>query len=274
MSLQTLEQATQDYRLSETMPVIFVGHGSPMNALESNAFTRSLQRLGESVQPRPQAILVVSAHWLTEGTFVHAGRKPQTIHDFGAFPPELFAVQYPAPGAPEMAHAVAQLLPNTQETQEWGLDHGAWTILKHLYPEAVIPVFQLSIDYRQPMRYHYELAAYLRSMRERGVLVIGSGNVVHNLRLSIPRLVAEDKTPLPWAEEFDAWVKDRIHAGDFASLIHYEKTGKAGMLAVPTMDHYAPLLYTLALADPSEPITDVYEEVIYGGLSMRTFRVG
>lgn len=259
------------------LPALFVGHGSPMNALDDNAFTRSLRKLGAEFKKEgqiPAAILVVSAHWLTRGSFVNVSEKQETIHDFGGFPQALFDMQYPAPGSPEKAKETALLSHLLHETNEWGLDHGAWTILVHLFPEAKIPVFQMSIDYYQPMQYHLNLAAELRSLREKGVLIIGSGNIVHNLRMSVPKLQQGDASPYDWATEFDTWVAKKITDGDYAALADYEKMGAAGKLAVPTPDHYIPMLYTLGLADGKEEIKQVYTSVEYGGLSMRTFQVG
>lgn len=262
---------------TDKMPAIFVGHGSPMNALEDNDFTRSLRKLGAEFKKEgktPAAILVVSAHWLTRGSFVNISEKQKTIHDFGGFPQALFDMQYPASGSPTKAKETALLSHLLHETNEWGLDHGAWTILVHLFPEADIPVFQLSIDYYQPLQYHLDLAAQLCSLREKGVLVIGSGNIVHNLRMSMPKLQMGDATPYDWATEFDTWVEEKIASGDYAALADYEQIGPAGKLSVPTTDHYIPMLYTLGLADGKEEIKQVYESVEYGGLSMRTFLVG
>lgn len=259
------------------MPALFVGHGSPMNALEDNEFTRKLKALGAEFKKEgktPTAILVVSAHWLTRGSFVNVSEKQKTIHDFGGFPQALFDMEYPAKGAPATAKETALLSHLLHETNEWGLDHGAWTILVHLFPEANIPVFQMSIDYYQPMQYHLDLATQLRSLREKGVLVIGSGNIVHNLRMSIPKLQMGDNAPYDWATEFDTWVEQKIASGDYAALANYEQIGTAGKLSVPTTDHYIPMLYTLGLADGKEEVKQVYTSVEYGGLSMRTFQVG
>jgi 4,5-DOPA dioxygenase extradiol len=277
MKLQDFPKLVEKGPDTAKMPALFVGHGSPMNALEDNAFTRSLKQLGAEFRKEgktPSAIMVVSAHWLTRGSFVNVSEKQKTIHDFGGFPQELFDMQYPASGAPQKAKEAALLSHLLHETNEWGLDHGAWTILVHLFPEANIPVFQLSIDFYQPMRYHLDLAAQLRSLREKGVLVIGSGNIVHNLRMSIPKLQMGDAKAYDWATEFDSWVESRINAGDYAALANYEQTGSAGKLSVPTTDHYIPMLYTLGLADGKEEVKQVYESVEYGGLSMRTFQVG
>ncbi|MCC6283471.1 MAG: 4,5-DOPA dioxygenase extradiol [Saprospiraceae bacterium] len=276
MKLQDFPKISDMLPKSEKMPVWFVGHGSPMNALEDNPFTRSLRKMGETMQNRqkPSAILVVSAHWLTRGSFVNVIPKPETIHDFGGFPQALFDAQYPAPGAPEIAKETAKLSTLLHESDDWGIDHGAWTILMHLFPNADIPVFQMSIDYHQPMQYHFDLAKEIRALRERGVLVIGSGNIVHNLRMSMARFQNNDASPFDWAVEFDNWVHEKIEKRDFQSLTDYEKAGTAGKLSVPTVDHYVPLLYTLGLADDKEAIKQTYEEVSFGGMSMRTFQVG
>ena len=224
---------------------------------------------GASVAPKPKAILVVSAHWLTRGTFVSTTAKPETIYDFGGFPDELYRVVYPAPGAPEYAKETEKLVVEAKEDGQWGLDHGAWTVLKHIFPKADIPVFQLSIDYQRPMQYHFDLAKKLSVLREHGVLIIGSGNIVHNLRYAF----ADDQKPYDWTVEFDEWVKGRIAVRDFQSLIDYEQKGSIARLAVPTVDHYVPMLYSLALAKPHEEIKHTYEENITS-LSMRCFRVG
>lgn len=276
MKLQDFPKISDTLPKSEKMPVWFVGHGSPMNALEDNPFTRSLRKMGETMRNRqkPSAILVVSAHWLTRGSFVNVIPKPETIHDFGGFPQALFDAQYPAPGAPEIAKETAKLSTLLHESDDWGIDHGAWTILMHLFPNADIPVFQMSIDYHQPMQYHFDLAKEIRALRERGVLVIGSGNIVHNLRMSMARFQNNDASPFDWAVEFDNWVHEKIEKRDFQSLTDYEKAGTAGKLSVPTVDHYVPLLYTLGLADDKEAIKQTYEEVSFGGMSMRTFQVG
>lgn len=275
-TLQDLRAAAAGFQTTVKMPALFVGHGSPMNALADNAFTQALHQLGQDIRNRqpPRAILVVSAHWLTRGTFAALNERPETIHDFGGFPQELFEVQYPAPGAPDVAQQVLAALPDAHGTTEWGLDHGSWSILLHLFPEADIPVFQLSIDYHRPLSYHAELAQQLQFLRRRGVLVVGSGNIVHNLRESIPQLMRNDPAPHAWAEEFDAWAKTKIDRRDLAALAHPQQAGASGPLAVPTPDHYIPLLYSLALAEPDDELRHVYEEVSFGGISMRTFVMG
>ena len=277
MKIQDFPKLTTALPNTEKMPVLFVGHGSPMNALEDNPFTQSLKKLGEQFKKegrKPSAILVVSAHWLTRGTFVDVSPKPKTIHDFGGFPQALFDAQYPAPGSPELAKETAKLSALIHESDDWGLDHGAWTILMHLFPDADVPVFQMSIDYYQPLQYHLDLAKQLQSLREKGVLIVGSGNIVHNLRMSMERLRTGDARPFDWAVEFDTWVNEKIAGRDFQSLVTYEKAGEAGKLSVPTVDHYVPMLYSLGLAGEKEDISQVYEEVTMGGISMRTFQVG
>ncbi|MCB2377172.1 4,5-DOPA dioxygenase extradiol [Hymenobacter sp. BT635] len=277
MNLHDIHTTATSFARTERMPVLFVGHGSPMNALEDNAFTRRMKRLGQEIRQRqvPNAILVVSAHWLTRGTFAGLNEQPETIHDFGGFPQELFAMQYPAPGAPTFAQSIIEHVADVHGSHDWGLDHGTWTILHHLFPEATIPVFQLSLDVTKSMQQHFDLARQLRFLRDRGVLIIGSGNIVHNLRQSMPKLMQGDATPYAWATEFDEWVKAKIDQRDFASLVKYQQLGGAsGQLAVPTTDHYLPVLYSLGLADEEEDITHTFEEVSYGGLSMRTFMAG
>ena len=271
MNLNDLKNIADTFGNTGRMPVFFVGHGSPMNAIENNSFTRSWEAMGKSVQEKPNAILVVSAHWLTRGTFVSTNPAPETIYDFGGFPGELYKQTYPAPGSPAYAMEVMQLLPEVKEDAAWGLDHGAWSVLMHLFPGAKIPVFQLSIDYYKPMQYHFDLAARLKKLREKGVLIIGSGNIVHNLQMFFAR--PNDMTPYDWTLEFDAWVKNKIIAKDFQSLIEYEKQGKPAQLSVPTVDHYVPMIYSLGLSDPKETIRFTNEETL-GSISMRAFRVG
>ncbi len=253
------------------MPALFIGHGDPTHALRDNAFTRSLSTLGASLNPRPKAVLVVSAHWLTKGTWVNLAGHPETIYDFGGFPDELYKVIYPAPGAPELARKTASLDPRIGTTDQWGLDHGAWTVLKHLIPKADIPVFQLSIDYHQPMSYHFDLARKLQGLRSEGVLIVGSGNLVHNLRLAFSRGL--DAAPYDWAVDFDLWCKEKLESRDFDSLIDWEKAGDMASKSIPTVDHYVPLLYTLGVADSTESLSFPYEEVV-SSLSMRCVKIG
>lgn len=270
MNLHELKNITDSFGTTSRMPVFFVGHGSPMNAMEDNSYTRSWRAMGKSVKEKPNAILVVSAHWLTQGTFVSTNPSPETIYDFGGFPPELYKQTYPAPGSPEFAKQVMKLVPEIKEDKEWGLDHGAWSILKHLFPDAKIPVFQLSIDYYKPMQYHFDLAQRLASLREKGVLIISSGNIVHNLRKFFEN---PDAKSFEWTVEFDNWVKEKINARDFQSLIDYKKHGTSAKLSVPTVDHYVPMIYSLALADKKDDIHYTNEETI-ASVSMRAFRIG
>jgi 4,5-DOPA dioxygenase extradiol len=276
MNLEQLRSMADAFAPTDLMPILFIGHGNPMNALLDNSFTRQLAQTGVTIckNYKPNVILVVSAHWLTKGTYVCASPKPETIHDFGGFPDELFAVQYPALGSPEFAAKTAELAPEIQITNEWGLDHGAWTILKHLVPSADIPVFQVSIDYHRPMQYHIDLAKQLQSLRRKGVLIIGSGNIVHNLRLSMGNLHNDSNKPFDWAIEFDEWIKNRLNDRDFQAVVNYEKQGTAAKLSVPTVDHYVPMLYSIGLAGVNEELHHFYEEIAFGGISMRCFQVG
>ncbi|GAA4362410.1 4,5-DOPA dioxygenase extradiol [Hymenobacter saemangeumensis] len=276
MNLSQLHTTAASFPKTAPMPVLFIGHGSPMNALEDNAFTRRLRQLGQQLRegPRPNTILVVSAHWQTRGTFVTGNQRPATIHDFGGFPQALFDMQYPAPGSPTLAQSIVEHVEEVHSTNDWGLDHGTWTVLHHLYPQADVPVLQLSLDYTKPLDWHFDFARQLQFLRERGVLIVGSGNIVHNLRESMPRFMNSDPRPHAWATEFDHWFKSQVEGGDYRALVRYEQAGASGRLAVPTLDHYLPTLYTLGLAGRQEPVQHLFEEVSYGGISMRTFMVG
>jgi 4,5-DOPA dioxygenase extradiol len=260
----------------QRMPSIFVGHGSPMNALESNAFTRTLQKWGKDIG-RPTAILVVSAHWLTQNeTRVTVQARPKTIHDFGGFPQALLDMQYPAPGAPEFAKEAAGLLAQwgAKPLDDWGLDHGAWTVLHHMYPQADIPVFQVSIDYAQGGEYHLNVGRALSMLRDRGVLVLASGNVVHNLR-HVDRNAADGlMASRPWAQSFDTAVKSALLANDAKALASYERLDSGAQLAAQTPDHYWPLLYAMGAARDGEAPRFVYEGFQLGTLSMRCVQWG
>lgn len=250
------------------MPALFAGHGSPMNAIEDNAFTRKWKELGKSL-PRPKAILCVSAHWMTPGsTRVTAMDKPRTIHDFGGFPEELFRQQYPAPGAIAAAAETVELVqqPKILPDHDWGLDHGCWSVLLPMFPQADIPVFQLSLDLNKPPRWHYELALQLKALRSRGIMVVGSGNIVHNLGR-----MQWDGKPYDWALEFDDWSRDRIDAGDHQALIEYSKKGALAQLAIPTNEHYLPMLYILAMQTNTDRLTFFNEQTVMGSVSMRSF---
>jgi 4,5-DOPA dioxygenase extradiol len=274
MDLREMDRATASLAETPRLPALFIGHGNPMNALYDNPFTRSLASLGGSLRAlKPAAILVVSAHWLTRGTRVSMTATPETIHDFGGFPEELFNVQYPAPGAPLEAQAARELLGSVHATgdDEWGLDHGAWSVLRHMVPAANIPVFQVSIDYYAPPEAHFRIGADLRRLRRKGVLVIGSGNIVHNLRRAS---FDEAVKPFDWALEFDAIVKSKLESGSYGELVNYPSLGTAASLAVPTNDHYLPMLYALGLAEPGEQLAFTYEEIQNASISMRCFQLG
>lgn len=253
---------------SDKMPVLFVGHGSPMNGIENNVFSQSWKMLGEKL-PKPKAVMVISAHWLTKGTFVTATPYPATIHDFGGFPQALYEVEYPAKGSPEMASATKDLIHKApvELDYEWGLDHGSWTILRYIFPQADIPVYQLSIDFYKSAEYHYELGKELAQLREKGVLIVGSGNLVHNLRMvAWPRM--NEEFGYGWSQEINETFKQLITGHDHKSLIQYEKLGEAATLAVPTPDHFYPLLYALALQDKNEEATLFNDKLVGGSLSM------
>lgn len=254
----------------EKMPVLFIGHGSPMNAIERNEYHNSWIELGQKL-PKPKAILTISAHWLTRDTRVTAMERPKTIHDFGGFPKELFAQQYPAPGAPDFAELTKKMITkaSVQSDFDWGLDHGTWSFLLPMYPQADIPVYQLSLDYYKPMQYHYDLAKELLGLRKKGVMVIGSGNIVHNLQM----LDVSGQT-YDWAIEFDQRMKEFILDGNHDGIINYEKLGSISKLAVPTYEHYLPLIYSIALQEKNDHILFFNEKTDMGSVSMRSFRMG
>lgn len=273
MKLQDLNKMTQPLDNTENMPVLFLGHGSPMNAIEENEFVEGFRKVGKEI-PRPQAILVISAHWETRGTFITAMEKPITIHDFGGFPPELFAVEYPAPGSPALANQTRNTVKKTevQLDQKWGLDHGAWSVVKHLYPKADIPVVQLSLDYYQTPQYHYELAKELSVLREKGVLIIGSGNMVHNLGMvswqHLDKVFAYD-----WALEASDKMKNFILNDHHQELIRFNSHGRAYDLAVPSPEHYLPLLYAMALKDDSDKVSLFNDKAVAGALTMTSVKI-
>lgn len=248
------------------MPVLFIGHGSPMNGIEDNEFSRNWALLGSEI-PVPTAVLCVSAHWFTRGTLITAMDHPKTIHDFGGFPQALFDVNYPAPGSPGMARETIGLVRKTTviPDHEWGLDHGTWTIVRHMYPDATIPVLQLSIDYTQKPEFHYELAKELATLRKKGVLIIGSGNMVHNLRMLDWN---RPGSGYDWAEEMNETYKRLITGGDHQALINVEKLGEAARLSVPTPEHYLPLVYTLGLQDKSDETVIFNDKTLMGSISM------
>jgi len=276
MALNPLYNWSKDLKETDgKMPVLFIGHGSPMNGIEDNAFSKTWAKLGAEI-PKPKAVLVVSAHWLTNGTHITAMEAPKTIHDFGGFPQALFDVQYPAPGSPELALETSKLIASTSVglDHDWGLDHGTWTVVRHMYPNADIPVLQLSIDYSKPPLYHYDLAKELAALRKKGVLIIGSGNMVHNLRMVAWDKLDEPEFGYDWAQEINQIFKEKIVAGDVQSLIHYERLGSAAQLAIPTPDHYYPLLYTLGLQDKTDTIDFFNDKAVGGSLTMTSVRIG
>jgi 4,5-DOPA dioxygenase extradiol len=269
MKLKELNKMTAPFNSTEQMPLLFLGHGSPMNAIEENEFVQGFRDVGKTI-PRPAAILCISAHWETRGTFITAMAHPPTIHDFGGFPKELFDVQYPAPGSPQLANETKNIITKTSVglDQSWGLDHGAWSVIKHLYPLADIPVIQMSLDYSQPPQYHYELAKEISSLRQKGVLIIGSGNMVHNLR------VLDWEKPsgaFDWAIAAGDKLKKLISNNDHQQLINYRSLGNELLLSVPTPEHYLPLLYVLGLQQENEQLRFFNDKTIMGSISMTSF---
>jgi len=260
---------------SAQMPVLFLGHGSPMNAIEENEFVAGWREAGKTI-PRPNAILCISAHWETRGTYVTAMEKPVTIHDFGGFPQKLFDVQYPAPGSPELALEAQKVVTKTTVglDQKWGLDHGCWSVVKHLYPAADVPVIQMSLDYYQTPQAHYDLAKELASLRNKGVLIVGSGNLVHNLQRAAWDKLNEIGFAFDWATEANEKMKKYILNGDHQKLIDYKSQGKAFDLAIPTPEHFLPLLYILALKEENETVTLFNDQAVAGSLTMTSVKIG
>ena len=252
------------------MPAIFFGHGNPMNALENNAYTKEWSAIGEKM-PRPKAILAISAHWYLPGTWITAMEKPRTIHDFGGFPKELYAVQYPAPGSAQLVKRVEGLV-HVERDQHWGLDHGTWSVLCHVFPNADIPVVQLSIDETQPARYHYDIGTRLAPLRDEGVFVMGSGNLVHNLHAyAWGRHPAE---PFDWALRFEKQARDFLIAGNDEPLIDYESLGRDAVLSAPTPDHYLPLMYVMGARRKDDRVSFPVEGIDGGSVSMLTVQFG
>ena len=274
MKLNELGKIAEPFNNTDEMPVLFLGHGSPMNAIEENEFVTGWRNAGGNI-PRPNAVLCISAHWETKGTFVTAMERPQTIHDFGGFPQKLFDVQYPAPGSPKYAEETKSIIKKTTVglDEKWGLDHGCWSVVKHLYPKADVPVLQMSLDYTKPPQYHYELAKELAALRKKGVLIVGSGNMVHNLGM-----IAWDKMNMPeygfdWALEARTKMNKAILSGDHASLINYKSQGRAFDLAIPSPDHFLPLLYILALKSEKEKATLFNDKPVMGSLTMTSVKI-
>src|SRR5215475_11218980 len=265
-------EAFKDLPISPRMPTLFVGHGSPMNAITDNAYSREWHKIGEAL-PTPSAILCVSAHWMTRGTtLVHVGPHPKTIHDFGGFPKALFDQQYPAPGAPDVAKATIELVRSSHLSgdTEWGLDHGAWSVLIKMFPKADVPVFQLSLDLGKPPSEHFDLAKELKPLREKGVLIVGSGNIVHNLRM----LVRGAPEPYDWAEDFDARAAQAISRRDFGALAKPFSLARTLPLAHPTLEHYLPVLFPLGVADEKDELSFFNTGIDMGSISMRSFVLG
>ncbi len=255
------------------MPVLFIGHGSPMNGIEDNEFSLYWEQLGREI-PRPHAVLVVSAHWFIRGTKITAMDFPKTIHDFGGFPKALFDVQYPAPGSPALAKEMTEAIRSVhaEPDHDWGLDHGAWTVVRRMYPKADIPVLQLSIDYSKGPQFHYELAKELAFLRKKGVLIIGSGNMVHNLGMVNWNMM--DGGGYDWAYQVNDKFKELILKGDHAPLVKYDSLGKEALMAIPTPEHYLPLLYTLALQEKKDEVSLFNDKAIGGSLTMTSVRIG
>jgi 4,5-DOPA dioxygenase extradiol len=272
MNLNKFKILTDPFENTDTFPVLFVGHGSPMNAIEQNEFTNGWQNVSRSL-PKPSAILCISAHWETKGTFVTAMEKPSTIHDFGGFPQQLFDVQYPAPGSPELAAETQNLIEKTAVglDNSWGLDHGAWSVIKHFFPEADVPVIQLSLDYRQDAQYHYDLGKQLAALRNKGILIVGSGNMVHNLRMIDWQ---KPDAGFDWAQEANSTFKKLISSNDHQQLINYKKLGREIELSVPSPEHYLPLLYTLALKTDKEEVSFFNDKSVMGSISMTSVKIG
>ena len=274
MKVNELNKMIAPFGSTEQMPVLFIGHGSPMNAIEENEFVREWRNIGRTL-PKPNAILCVSAHWETRGTFVTAMEKPMTIHDFGGFPKALFDVQYPAPGSPELATLTREIVKKTEVglDEKWGLDHGAWSVINRLYPAADILVIEMSLDYYQAPQYHYDLARELSSLRRKGVLIIGSGNMVHNLGLVAWDKLNADSYGYDWAIEANEKMKKFILNGDHQPLINYKLQGKAFDLAIPSPEHYLPMLYALALKEEGEKVTLFNDKAVAGSLTMTSFKI-
>ncbi|MFV8344115.1 4,5-DOPA dioxygenase extradiol [Flavobacterium sp. XS2P39] len=273
-TLNDLHKIAGSFSNTEKMPVLFLGHGSPMNAIEENQFVIGFRNLAKTL-PQPNAILCISAHWFTKGTKVTAMEMPRTIHDFGGFPQALFDVQYPAKGSPELALETKELLApiDVELDEHWGLDHGAWSVIKHLYPQANVPVIQLSIDYTKSGQYHFELAQKLSALRTKGILIVGSGNIVHNLGLVDFRNFDKDNYGYDWAIEVKESVNNYLLDGNFQPLVDFEKQSKAFQLAIPTPEHYLPLIYTLGLKGKTEELSLFNDKLLAGSLSMTSVKI-
>ena len=275
MKPNELNIISEVFKPTEKMPVLFLGHGSPMNAIEENEFVTGWREAGKTI-PKPNAILCISAHWETRGTHVTVMEKPRTIHDFGGFPQELFNVQYPAPGSPELAKEVKETVKKAEvrSDEKWGLDHGCWSVIKQLYPNADVPIVQMSLDYYQAAQYHYALGKELAKFRNKGILIVGSGNLVHNLRMLAWDKLEEPGYGYDWAIEANDKIKNFILNGDHQSLINYQSQGKAFNMAIPTPEHYLPMLYVLALQEENDKVSLFNDKPVAGSLTMTSMRVG
>lgn len=273
--ISELEKLSNILGATQKMPVLFLGHGDPMNAIRENEYATGFKNIAKTL-PKPKAIICISAHWLTKGTHITAMENPETIHDFGGFPRELHEVQYNAKGSPQLAHQTKKIIGNDAAilNYDWGLDHGAWSVIKHLYPDASIPVIQLSIDYHKPAQYHYELAKKLKTLREKGILIISSGNIVHNLRKLDFKHKPEDNYGYEWAHIAKNKINQLLLDGNHKAIINYQKLGKEVQLAVPTPDHYYPLLYTLGLKSENEELNLFNDKLTEGSISMTSIKLG
>ncbi len=271
MQLKELYTATKSFEETATMPLLFVGHGSPMNAIEETEFTKGWKKAADEL-PKPNAIICVSAHWQTKGTFLTAMEKPKTIHDFYGFPKELFNVQYPAPGSLALAEQAKNIIQKTeaQLDETWGLDHGCWSVVKQMYPDADVPVIEMSMDYTQSPQWHYELAKDLASLRKKGILIIGSGNLVHNLGMM--NWSSPDKG-FDWAEEANQKIKELVLKDDHQQLENYNSISRAMQLSVPTPEHFLPLLYVLGLKEKEEQVSFFNDKTVYGSISMTSLLI-
>ena len=267
---QTDPESPEFHRLPYRMPALFIGHGSPMNAIEDSEFSRVWEEVVQSI-PKPKAILCISAHWETEGTRVTAMEQPRTIHDFSGFPKPLFDLKYPASGNPALARLIREMVADEPIIldSDWGLDHGSWSVLCRMFPRANIPVVQLSLDRTKPPAFHYGLGKSLREFRNQGILIVGSGNIVHNLGAVVWKDTAFD-----WALEFDDQIKRLIVSGNHDAIIHYDRLGDAAKASVPTAEHFLPLLYLLGLQEAGEEVQFFSEKVTLGAISMTSLQVG
>jgi 4,5-DOPA dioxygenase extradiol len=275
-NLSAFNRLTGDLKEQESiMPVLFIGHGSPMNGIEDNEFSQRWKAMAKEI-PVPKAVLVISAHWLSKGTRITAMDSPKTIHDFGGFPEELFNVQYPAPGDAQLASETKSMIKSTEVEldHDWGLDHGAWTVIRHMYPDANIPVLQLSIDYTKGPQYHYDLAKELYGLRKKGVLIIGSGNMVHNLKMVAWDKLNETEYGYDWALQMNEKFKELIGNGNHDQLINYSSLGREALLAIPTPEHYWPLLYSLSLKGTRDDISFFNDKAVGGSLTMTSVKFG